>query len=397
MLVALLSSIEPVDGNPERSRAYLGIAGQSVLARQARLALALGAERVICLAQGLPPQLIAVQHLVEREGMKFHAVAGSRALAGLVTVADEIIAFADGMLIDPAIAHGLLSGRSVVLAVPAETAVPHGFERIDRDRAWAGALRVPAAEVDRLNELPTDIDPISALMRIAVQRGRRVQDVSPDVLTDRRIALIASDEAAREASRRAVENALPPASWSAPAHAVIDRGVRATAADLLAKSAIGPVLGLGMVALAAIAVAAAWNGAVAAALGSLAAVAGLARFGRGLVRVGNAGRSSWAGHVDRLCTAGIDLMLLGVVLIATPRSAWGRALFLLAIMLGLARLADTYAPPWLRYFAQDRVTLLALLSAGAAVGLLGATFQALALFLLAALLLTARSPRITRA
>jgi len=394
VLVALLSSIEPVAGQVGRSRAHLDVAGQSVLERQARLALALGCERVVCVAQGLPPDLIAVQHLVEREGKRFHAIAGTRALGGLVTVADEVLALADGLLIDPALAQMHLADGRSILALPEHLAVPTGYERIDRNRAWAGALRIPAGDVERLNDLPADIDPVSALMRVAVQRGRPIVDLPAEALTDKHLALITSDDDARHASRRVVEAALEPAPWSAPAYAALDRAVRGSAADLLAKPAIAPVLGLGTGLLAAIGLAAAWYGAPVAALGSLAAAAGLARFGRGLARVGG----GWlARHGDRLSLAVFDLLLLAAVLIVTPRSAWGRALFLLAMMLGLARLATAFAPRWLAELAQDRATLFAALAVAAAAGWLGATFQVLALLLLAALLLVGKEPRITRA
>lgn len=397
MLVALLSSIEPVPGHADRPRAHLSIAGRSVLERQARVALELGAERVICMAHGLPAELIAVQHLVEREGKRFHAIVGSRALGGLVSVADEIIAFADGLQIDPDIARSHLAAGRSILALPADEAVLLGFERIDRDRAWAGALRIPAGDVERLSDLPADIDPVSALMRIAVQRGRPIVDLPPETLTSKRLALILSAEAAREASQLAIDAALPPARWSAPASAAIDRAVRTSAGELLSRPAIGPVLWLGTALLGAIALAAAWYGSPAAALGSLAATAGLARFGRGLARVVQSGGGWLERHGDRLRVAALDVLLLAVVLIVTPRSAWGRVLFLLAIMLGLARLAAAAPPRWLADLAQDRAALLALLAVGAGLGDLGAAFQVLALLFMIALLVVGKERRITRA
>ncbi len=397
MLVALLSSIEPVAGQTDQSRAHLSVAGQTVLERQVRLALALGCERVICLAQGLPRVLLAVQHLVEREGKRFHAIAGARALAGLVTVADEVVAIADGLLLDPALATWHLAQGRNILALPVKPAIEAGHERIDREHAWAGAFRVPAGDVERLSELPADVDTMSALMRIALQRGRPVVELSAETLADGRIAIIASGEAARNAARRIIDAALPPAPWSAPAHAAIDRGVRRSAVDVLAHPAIGPIVAAGSAVLVAIGLATAWNGVAAAAFGSLAAVAGLARFGRGLMRVSGIGRSWWSRHGDRVSGIALDILLLVVVLIVTPRSAWGRALFLLAMVLGLVRLAALHGPRWLAELAQDRVTLFTVFAIASAFGWLGVTLQLLAVFLLVALILVSRRSGITRA
>ncbi len=397
MLVALLSSIEPVAGQANRSRAHLSVAGQTVLERQVRLALSLGCERVICLAQGLPPELLAVQHVVERDGKRFHAIAGPRALAGLVTVADEVLAIADGVLIDPALADWHLARGRNILALPVEPAINAGHERIDRDHAWAGAFRVPAGDVERLTELAADVDTMSALMRIALQRGRPLVELSADTLADGRIAIIGTDEAARSAARRIVDAALTPAPWTAPANAAIDRGVRRTAVDVLARPAVGSIVAAGGAILTAIGLAAAWNGVAAAAFGSLAGAAALARFGRGMMRISSLGRGWWNKHRDRVLGLALDALLLATVLIVTPRSAWGRALFVLAMVLGLIRLAAIYGPRWLAELAQDRVTLFALFAIASAVGWLGATLQLLAIFLLVALLLVSGRPGITRA
>ena len=397
MLVALLSSIDPVADHADHPRAHLRVAGQTVLERQVRIALAIGCERVVCVAQGLPPELIKVQHLVEREGKRFHAIAGTRALAGLVTVADEILAIADGLLVDPALARLHVHVGRGILALPGELAIPAGHERIDRDRAWAGLLRVPAGDVERLNELPADIDPISALMRVSVQRGRPIVDLPPEVLTDKRLEFVDSETAARGAGRRVVDACLHPAPWTAPAHALVDRSVRAAAPELLSRPAIGAVLFFGSVLLGAIALAASWYAAPAVGIGCLAGAAALSRYGDRLAQIAQAS-NGWIGrHRERLIAAALDLLLLAILLIAMPRSAWGRALFLLAMLLGLVRLAGIYGPRWLAQAASDRVALFILLTLGAMLNALGIAFQVLALLILAALLIVGKDARITRA
>lgn len=397
MLVALLSSIEAARGQPGGYRAFLDIAGKSVAMRQAQLALAMGCERVICLAQGLPSELIAVQHMVEREGMRFHAIAGPRALAGLVSVADELLVFADGVIPDSDMVRTHLGEGRGLLALPADPAVERGFERIDRDRAWAGILRTSAGDVERLGDLPGDIDPLSALMRVAVQRGRRVVDLTEDALADGSIVMVDGAEAARAVAVRAVAGALPSSSWAAVIGAAVDKGVRASASDLLAKPAAVNALGFGVVLLAAIALVAAWQGVAAAALAVLAVAAMLLRAREGLGRVAEAGRGWWSRNGRTVSVAALDLLLMVIVLAVTPRSAWPRALFHLAMILGLLRLCAAFGPRWLADVAQDRALLLAVLATGAAFGGLGLAFQALAVLTLLALLVAHRRRGITGA
>ncbi len=397
MLVALLSSIEPSRGHPEGQRAFLDVAGQSVIMRQARLALALGCERVVCIAQGLPPGLIAVQHMVEREGMRFHAIAGPRALAGLVSVADEILVCGDGVVPDSEILREHLGERPGLLALPAEPAVERGFERIDRDRAWAGVLRTSAGDVERLGDLPPDIDALSALMRVAVQRGRRIVDLPEAVLTGGRVAMVDGPEAAHQVAVRAVSDALPVASWAGPFAALADKAMRAGAPELLGRPAAVNALRFGVALLAAIALAAAWQGVAAAALAVLAAAAMVLRASEGLGRVADAGKGWWSRHGRMASLVVLDLLLVTIVLAITPRSAWPRALFHLVIVLGLLRLCTLFGPRWLGDLAQDRTLLLAVLATGAAFGVLAATFQAVAVLVLAALIIVHRRRGITGA
>lgn len=142
------------------------------------MALALDCQRVICLARGTTPEIIALQHDAEDAGLQFTIATGPGQLAGLVTAADELIVMAEGLFADPAQAVALLEGRApVVLVQPVEGALAAGFERIDINRAGAGLMRVPGHLVERLHELPIDCDSGSALTRIALQSGIAMREV----------------------------------------------------------------------------------------------------------------------------------------------------------------------------------------------------------------------------
>ncbi|MFC4295499.1 hypothetical protein ACFO0A_10585 [Novosphingobium tardum] len=187
MRVALLSTIEPSADDPATPRGFVRVAGRSIVQHQLGAVLAIGAERVICIAEGLPGELIALQHAAERAGLNFQIAANARGLARLVGPDDELFVLLDGLLAMPeevkALSGSLAGPGSVVLVQLVEQGVASGYERIDLNHAAAGLLRMPGRLVARLAELPAEWNPQSALLRIAVQAGLP-QRVLPGELAD---------------------------------------------------------------------------------------------------------------------------------------------------------------------------------------------------------------------
>jgi hypothetical protein len=175
--VALLSMMDPAGAGAPLPRAGLRVGGLSVVRHQLALAIAMECQRVICLARGASADVIALQHAAEAAGLRFHLATGAPGLLGQVTVNDELLVVADGLLIAASAARPLLEAGHAVLVQPADTGIPAGFERIDLNRASAGVLRVPGRLVERLAELPVDCDVSSALMRIAIQAGVPMREV----------------------------------------------------------------------------------------------------------------------------------------------------------------------------------------------------------------------------
>lgn len=163
--------MEPTGPEPAQPRAFLRVGGISLARHQLGLALALGCERIVCIARGLRPELVELQHAAEDHGARFHVVSGPRGLVGLVTANDELIVLADGLLAPAAEGIAQLEGGQGVLVQPIELGQPAGFERIDLNHAAAGAMRLPGSLVERLAELPADCDAASSLQRIALQAG----------------------------------------------------------------------------------------------------------------------------------------------------------------------------------------------------------------------------------
>lgn len=398
MLVALLSCLEPAEDGATCPRAFLQLAGRTVIRWQAGLALELGCERIICLANGLPPELVEVQHRVERAGRRFHVVTGRQALHGLIAGADEIIALADGVLPDRALLFELTGDRAGVVTMPAEQGLAAGFERLDRDDTWAGLVRCSGSDLERLADLPPDIDPLSALMRSALQAGRPRLALSAALLFEGRWLLIRSSSQAREAGQRFSTARLQPSRWVAPANAVIDRLIKARAEVLLRRvDTLGWLTGGTIVAMVA-AVLLGISGYLAAALAMLTAGSALdrARLSLALLQ-SDPGEASGKMARGSVMGVGLDLAALGVVGGALDTAGLVSGVFAVAMLLGITRLATVLNQGNLARAVDDRIALFGAMAIAAAYGYLVPAVQIAALFVLAALLLEAGRDRLTGA
>lgn len=173
--------LEPMSAGSSSARAFLRIGGLTVARQQATLALQLGCERIICIAPGLSPELSDLQQQIEAGGAQFHLISQARALVGLVSAVDEVVVLADGLFATNSAALALLDEGQAVLVQPIEQGLAAGFERIDLNHAFGGAMRLPGRLVERLAELPADCDATSALLRIALQAGVRQKAIpQPD-------------------------------------------------------------------------------------------------------------------------------------------------------------------------------------------------------------------------
>ncbi len=171
MRIALLSMLEPAGFGNEPLRAFLNVGGSSIARHQLALVMALGCQKIICLARNLTPELVNLQHEIERAGARFHCVNSSVALGGLITATDEVVVVTDGLVLPLHLIDTVAPGTSFVLVQPVEVGIAAGFERIDSSYATAGLMRIPGRLVERLSELPSDCDVVSALTRIALQAG----------------------------------------------------------------------------------------------------------------------------------------------------------------------------------------------------------------------------------
>jgi len=393
--------IEPADAGAPMPRAFLGVGGVTLARHQLGLALSMDCQRIVCLAREISPEMISLQHAAEAAGARFHIVAGPRALTGLVTASDELLAFAEGLLVSPHEARPLLDLGHAVLVQPVETGVAAGFERLDLNHAAAGAIRIPGRLIANLLELPPDCDPMAALTRIALQAGVAMQEVPAATRGGARWRLIRDE---------------------AEAHAIEGEWLRLHAGDRPAPTPLNILAWLGLMTMGP-SLLHGGNGSRVMLLAAVAAILialGLGWFGfaiSGLVLCGIAsvecataaalrrvervalGLQAPAMPTDAILCWAIDLAIVVLLIWTMPAAEEyplaDRAfapLLLLILMRLVPRIIQPSWAPWI----EDRFLLSLLLALAAAMGFLVGTVQLLALLLaLGALLLPGGKARIT--
>jgi hypothetical protein len=159
----------------------ISLAGKTVAMRQLEFALAAGCEQVVVMGDGAAPEAIALRHAAERSGARFQAIRNAHGLLGAIKAADELLVLAPGLVPEDTAALEMLRRGAGLLVLPG-AAASAGFERIDLERAWAGALIVQGGAVERLAELPPEVEPAAALLRIALQSGMPERRMTGDML-----------------------------------------------------------------------------------------------------------------------------------------------------------------------------------------------------------------------
>lgn len=389
MRVALLSMIEiaPGDGG-NVLRSLLPFGGSTVARVQLELALRLRCQRIICLADSMPPGAIALQHWAEKGGAEFHVIASRRNLPSLVHASDELLVLADGVLPLAEEAVAILDKGNAVLALPVEAGLAAGFERIDLNHAWAGGLAVPGALAERLFELPEDADIVSSLLRISLQ-ARIAPYLLPDsVLAEARWAMVLSLGDARLCERAWMRRQALSVDPLAPGRWLAGRLVAGSGPRLMQRGMRAITLALGALLIAGLACWAVLVQFVAAGLVLFALAAFALETALSLRRLERRGQDPVGARLEGLRWL-LDGVLAAILTVAMVGS-WPDRSFSPVILLGLANLLPRLsACRWIGP-VEDRALLALSLAVTASFGRLSAALQLIALVLLACCLFAAR-------
>ncbi len=399
MRVALLSTIEAIADAGGDPQGFLPVAGRSVVQHQVEFALFMGCEKIACHAVGLPRELIELQHLVESYGARFQIIHNARALSGIVKAADELLVMADGLLVDQKLAANAVGDRPGILVFPAEEGVAAGYERIDRDYAWAGLMLVRGSAVEHLADLSPDADPVSGLLRIALQAKTLAKPMKKGTLASPDWGIVRSDAEAKNFEQNWLQKNVNSAPFYAPLLALSDRA----AIHLAARS---PMPRLGRIG----------SYLVAAALGGLAGIGGLIGYGAAGFLLAGASYTAWqlgrsASAVDAIGRSGsakwtklssglavcLDALLVALVWMASPYFDRVTATLAAATALLVMRLG-VYLPirGW-KILLSDRALLAMGLAISASFGEIAVVLQIITIVSLMAICIDSTRIGITRA
>jgi hypothetical protein len=367
------------------------VAGKTLAHRQLDFVLAAGSERVIALGDGASAEAIALRHVAEGAGTRFDVIPDGHRLLGALGASDELLVLAPGVLADSPAAQEMLSKGNKVLVLPAASGIAAGFERIDLERAWAGAMLIPGSLIERLSELPEDSEPTAALLRVALQARMREVRLPDELIDDGSWARVGEETAGSRDPAWLKRNLMP-----APTRAVSPWLARISlsllAAPLLgARQALASVVGAVAVFLVG-AVGASAYGLISLGFGLVTLAALSSELTAGLLRLRNAPFPKARGRIWALLPGAVDLALAACASLAIEGD-WLHRLFPPLVLLGALHAGRFVERPDWTSLLGDRALLAAVLAVAA---VFGATEPAVMLAALLAIALNLANSRVQR-
>lgn len=200
--MAFIALLSARDGAREGTGAAAGGAliefgGQPLVEFQARVAIAAGVDHVLIQTELASPDLSQmVDRLTGERQASVALVRDMLALSRSLAPTDRILLMAEAMLIPAEAITSLVDQEApALLTLPAVPATS-GFERIDAETMWAGALLLPGEAVLGTLDMLGEWDLGLTLLRRAVQLTARRVPLSPELVMDGRLGPLHSQQSA---------------------------------------------------------------------------------------------------------------------------------------------------------------------------------------------------------
>jgi hypothetical protein len=202
--MTLTALVAAYGGDAEGLFALRPLAGATVLEHQVRRLAAAGVDKVLLLVEEWPPALSAPLGRLRADGIVVDAVRAFADVADRIVAEPRVLLVADGALPDRALIDRLSQATVPTLAALPDTPAFAAFERIDADMRWAGVAVLDGRRVSEAAAMLGEWDPVSTMMRRAVQEGAaRIETPQPPLLADRVEALAQAEAGLVATSREA--------------------------------------------------------------------------------------------------------------------------------------------------------------------------------------------------
>ena len=183
-LAALIAAYHEADEPGGGLRATLPLAGRTVLERQARLALAAGADLIVVAVERVPAPLLEAIDRLRAQGLKVVVARNASEAAEAVHPDDRLLVFADGLVATETHIGRLLAIGAPTIVTVTDVRVDDRFERIDAHSRWAGLALYEGDMLKRTAAMLGDWDLQSTLLRRALQGGARHLSVRGEPIDD---------------------------------------------------------------------------------------------------------------------------------------------------------------------------------------------------------------------
>lgn len=167
-LIAAFETVPDADGALAAGRAF---AGATVLEHQARRALRAGATRLVVLAEAPHPTLTAIVQRLRRDALPTELATSISDAADRIHPDEPVLIVADGVLAPEHEIARVAAATPPALLTVADLPGRDLFERIDASVRWAGVALLQGQLLRDTAEMVGEWDPLSVLLRRAVQIG----------------------------------------------------------------------------------------------------------------------------------------------------------------------------------------------------------------------------------
>lgn len=220
MALAALIAAYHESAEPGVPRAALPLAGRTVIERQARLAHAAGAVRIVVLVERMPPGLAAALDRLRRERVPVEIARGAEEAAELIDPADRLLLIADGAIADGSQLQRLADGEGSVVLTVQDSLFGELYERIDGASRWSGLAATDGGMLRDTAAMLRDWDLQSTLLRRVLQADAR------HLAANAPVAIVDSMDDLAVAERQILEGArATEGGWAARMLAPLERGI----------------------------------------------------------------------------------------------------------------------------------------------------------------------------